>query len=100
MHGVTLDVHAQDRVGLLARILWVVRKLHAARFASTAGLDLRLHHDGTTDLRSHGFGLSRCRAHIPLGGRYAMSNEEFFGLVFVKVHSSPWCYLVGEASDA
>jgi hypothetical protein len=44
VHGVPLDVHAEDLAGLLGGLVGGPGELHAARLAATTGLDLRLHH--------------------------------------------------------
>src|SRR6478609_4751595 len=45
VNGVALDVHAEDRLGLLSGLVGVGRELHATRLATTTGLDLGLDHD-------------------------------------------------------
>jgi hypothetical protein len=47
--GQPLDVHAEDRLRLLARGLGRRAVLHAARLAAAADVDLGLHHHGLAD---------------------------------------------------
>jgi hypothetical protein len=42
VHGVAADVHAEDRRGVLLRLVAIVRQLDAAGLAAAADLDLRL----------------------------------------------------------
>ena len=86
VHGVALDVHAEDRGRLLARLLRGVRELHPARLAAAARLHLGLDDDGRAQLRR-----GRCRRLRVFHGatrqhRHSVSGEELLRLVLVQVH--------------
>ena len=52
-----LDVHPEDGLGVAPDLGGVARQLDAAGLASTAHLDLRLHHDGVAGPVGLGDGL-------------------------------------------
>src|SRR5215204_3756726 len=54
---VALDVHAQDRLGLLGGLVWGLGELDAPGLAAAAGLHLRLDHHPAADLFGGGAGL-------------------------------------------
>ena len=92
VHGVALDVHAEDLAGLGVRVIGAFRYLDSASLAPAAGLDLRL----DDHLRSAGRGeLSRDRPRLvrrmsDLSARHghAVLGEELFGLMLEQVHVS------------
>ena len=89
MHGVTLDIHAQDGLGLRAGVGWIVGQLDSAGFTSTAGLHLGLDHNWRADARSNRFCLIGNGAHLTGRGWHFVPNEQLLGLVLVQVHCSP-----------
>src|SRR5690606_4838171 len=88
VHGMALDVHAEDRLGLLARLLGCPRQLHAARLAAAAGLDLSLHHDRPAELPRPVGRFGGAVGHRAAGDGYAVRGEDVPGLVLVEVHSA------------
>ena len=50
MHGVTLDIHTEDRTRLLARIISVLREFDATGLAATTDLHLCFDDYSTADL--------------------------------------------------
>ena len=87
MHGVALDVHAEDLAGDLRRAGGVVGELHAAGLAPTAGLDLGLDDHAATAKSLRG----RPRLVGGLGDRavqhwHAVLGEEVPRLVLEQVH--------------
>ena len=68
VHDVALDVEAEDRLGLLARLVGGLGQLHAAGLAAAAGLDLRLDDDGGAELGGRGRRVvARRRPSCPAG---------------------------------
>ena len=91
VHGVTLDVHAEDLPGLGVGLVRSVRQLHAACLAPPAGLHLRLHHHQRVALGGE------LRGDIPcfLGGArdlarlhgHAVLGEQVLRLILKQVHA-------------
>src|SRR5580704_386125 len=92
-HGVALDVHAEDPLGLGLRLVRVAGELYAARLAAPADLDLRLDdHPGLSSRDELGrdlAGLLRSGGHLALLDRNAMVSEELLSFVLKQVHSGP-----------
>jgi hypothetical protein len=86
LDGQALDVHAEDRLRLLARRLGRRAVLHAAGLAAAADVDLRLHHDGLPDAAGDGLGLVRRRRHLAGRDRHAVAAKHILRLVLVNVH--------------
>ena len=91
VHGVALDVHAEDLAGLLVGLVRAVRQLHPAGLAPSAGLHLRLHHDQRVALGGELGGdiarfvggardLARLHGHAVLG-------EQVLRLILKQVHA-------------
>jgi hypothetical protein len=86
LDGQPLDVHAEDRLRLLARRLGRRAVLHAARLAAAADVDLRLHHDGLADARAICLRLVGRRRHLAGRDRHAVAAKHVLRLVLVNVH--------------
>ena len=88
VNGVTLDVHAQDGLGVLGRLLRGLGDLHAASLATATHLDLRLDgDDGGAELRC---GLGRLLGNLRDDAskhRHTVLLKQVAGLVFVQVHN-------------
>ena len=86
VHRVALDVHAEDRGGLLAGLLGGLGELHPARLAAPARLHLGLDDHGRAQLRRDG----RRRVRVLHGAtrqhRHSVGGEEILRLVLVQVH--------------
>jgi hypothetical protein len=81
-----LDVHAEDRVRVLARLVGVLGDLDAAGLAASSDEDLGLDDAGVPDLVGG-------RDHLGDGGRGAsgrngdvVAGEELLALIFEEVH--------------
>ena len=90
MHGVALDVHAEDRGGLGLRVVRPVGDLDAAGLAAAAGLDLGLDDDprrpGGGELLRDGAGFRRCLGDLACGDGNPVLGEELFRLMLKQVH--------------
>src|SRR5690625_102551 len=90
---VSLDVHAEDLLGLGLGVVSTVGDLHTACLAAAAGLDLRLDDDagfsGGSELLSDRTCLSGRARHLPLGYGDPVLCEELLRLVFEQVHEGP-----------
>ena len=91
VHGVALDVHAEDLAGLGVGLVRAVRQLHAAGLAPAAGLHLRLHHDkrvaGRGELRGDVSRFGGRVRDLPRLHRDAVLGEQVFRLILKQVHS-------------
>jgi hypothetical protein len=100
VHGVALDVHAEDLLRLGLGLVGVAGQLHPAGLAAPAGLDLGLDHDarlaGRDELGGDGTGLRRCPGDLALLDRNAVGSEEILRLVLEQVHSGP-SFMLGSA---
>ena len=78
---------AQHAVGLGVQLLQRLHQLDAAAFTATAGMDLRLDHEGLAaeGSRVRG-GLLRGLGDVAFGHRRAVSMQQRLGLIFVNVH--------------
>jgi len=91
VHGVALDVHAEDLAGLGVGLVRAVRQLHAAGLPSSAGLHLRLHHHQRVALAGEFGGdvpcfLGGARDLARLHG-HAVLGEQVLRLILKQVHS-------------
>src|SRR3954467_1885655 len=86
MDGEPLDVHAEDRVGVLARLLVVVGDLDAPGLAAAADLHLGLDGAGEADLLGGGDGLVDRSRRASVRDGDSMSGEKLLALVFEQVH--------------
>src|SRR5699024_3982410 len=87
VHGVALDVHAEDLGGLLLRFLGGLGDLHAADLAAATGLHLGLD-DDDRGAELLGSGLGGCRILRDDSSEHgnAVLLEEIAGLVLIQVH--------------
>src|SRR5207237_5980283 len=76
VHGVTLDVHAEDRLGRLARIRGRLGDLHAARLAAAADLDLSLDDRHTAETLGDRLRFVRRRGDLTEAHRYVVTRTE------------------------
>ncbi len=86
MHGVALDVHAEDRLGLRGRLVGVAGELHAAGLAPAAGLHLGLDDDLRAEPRGDLPGFLGSGRDAARQDRHAMRGEQFLRLVLHQVH--------------
>jgi len=88
-HGVPLDVHAQDILGIGFHIFNGRTEFDATSLAAATGKHLGLHHHGQTVLfgtgHSIGNGLNRC----PAGHWQAKASKNLLSLIFVDIHAFP-----------
>ena len=78
LHDVALDVQAEDVLRVGERVVGSRRVLHSARLATTAGLDLCLHHHGLADLLGDGLRLSAVVVTRPgVVGTLCLANSSF-----------------------
>ena len=82
------DVHAEDRVRLLARVVGPVGELDPSCLAAAAREHLSLHDDLATELRRVDARLVRRRRQAALGDRDAEAREEMLALVLVEIHAA------------
>ena len=83
--GQALDLHAQDRLRVLLRLVGRLGELDAAGLAASAGLDLRLdHHDA--ELLGGGSGLGRGVGDDAESDRDIVLGEELLRLVLHQIH--------------
>ncbi len=87
MNRVTLDVHAEDGLGLLLRLSRVLSQLHAAGLATPTGLDLGLDHDRGTDLVCDGARAVSCLGYFSRQHRDSMLGEEVLRLILHQIHA-------------
>ncbi len=88
VHGVALDVHAEDGVGVRLGLVGGVRQLDPAGLAAAADLDLGLDDDGAADPLRGGSGFGRGGGHRAGEDGYAVCLEHVSCLVLVEVHVS------------
>src|SRR5690606_14219436 len=86
---VALDVHAENLLRLLVRVVGTVGELHAARFAAAPGLDLRLDNDSAGQRLGRRARLLRRVRDDAAWYWDAVLREEFFRLMFEQVHEGP-----------
>jgi hypothetical protein len=91
VHGVALDVHAQDLAGLVVGLVRAVGQLDAAGLPAAAGLHLGLDHDQRMALggelgRGHARLLRRPGHLAGLHGD-AVLGEQFLRLILKQVHA-------------
>ncbi len=89
MHGVPLDVHAQDGGGVLPGLVVIVGQLDTARLAPSTHLHLGLHHHRAPQLLGRLAGLGDRGGHPALGNRDPVAREEGLALVLEEVHVAP-----------
>jgi hypothetical protein len=82
VHGEAADVHAQDRVGVLAGLLLVLGDLDPARLAALADCHLGLDHARITDLIRGGDGVLDGRRMAAAGHRDTVLGEDLLSLIF------------------
>ena len=91
VHGVALDVHAQDLTGLVVGLVRAVGQLDAAGLTTAARLDLGLDHDQRMALGGElGRGLARLfRRAGDLSGLHgdAVLGEQLLRLILKQVHA-------------
>src|SRR4029079_9980288 len=85
-HDVTVDVEAEDLLGLALRVVRVAGELDPACLAAAAGQDLGLDDDLAADLLGGSAGFCRVGCRPALGRRYPEAREELLALVLVEVH--------------
>ncbi len=85
-HDVALDVHPEDGPGVAPDLGGVARQLDAAGLASTAHLDLCLHHDGVSGPVGLGDGLVGRVGHATRRHRDPVAGEVLLALVLEQVH--------------
>ena len=86
LHQVPLDVHAEDVLGVGARLVGVGRELDAAGLAAPAHLDLGLHDDGIADAVGHLHRLGHRGDGRAVGHGDAVAREQLLALVFEEIH--------------
>ncbi|MBE1491598.1 hypothetical protein H4W31_007236 [Plantactinospora soyae] len=86
VHGVALDVHAQDVGRDVTRRVRAVGQSDSAGLASAAGLHLGLDHYASADLGGGRVGLVRGAGDTVAADRYAVLGEEFLCLVLQQIH--------------
>jgi hypothetical protein len=86
VHGEALDVHAEDRPGLLLGLLAVMRELDAARLAAPPDQDLRLDHARVPELLGGGDRFLDGLGGLAVGDRDAMLSEELLALILEQIH--------------
>ena len=84
--GEALDVHAEDRPGVLLEFGAILRELDAAGLAAATDQHLRLHHNRVAELLTHGHGLLDGRGGLAVRHGHAVLREELLSLIFEKVH--------------
>ena len=84
---VTLDVHAENGLGLGLGVVGRVGELDAAGLATSANLDLRLDDNGRTDLAGRLMRGSSGRAYLARSDRDIVLSEQVLCLVLVQVHA-------------
>ena len=95
-HGHALDVHAEDRLGDLLRLVRRAGELHAAGLAAAADQDLGLDHDlvgaGGEEPFRRGPCLGRGVGDLPGRHRQALGDEQRLGVGFLEFHArqAPW----------
>jgi hypothetical protein len=98
VHGVALDVHAEDRTGVLLRLVGGLGDLDAAGLAAAPDLDLGLDHGhpatGRADALGRLTGLFRCRGDGPGEHGHTVLLEHVTGLVLEEIHGAirPCCW--------
>ena len=92
VHGVALDVHAEDLLTRRSRLVGRLRDLDAAGLAAAAGLHLRLDHDDAAALRTDLLGRRTDRlggvGHDPGEHGNPVRLEHVPRLVLEQVHAS------------
>ena len=87
VHGEPADVHAQDRVGVVAGLVVVVRDLDAAGLAPAPDLHLGLDHARVADVVGRRRGLVD-GLRVPAGRHgYAVAGEHLLALVLEEIHA-------------
>ena len=87
VHGVALDVHAEDLLGVGLRVVRRLGDLDAAGLAAAADLDLRLDDGDAADLLGDRLGLVRRRRDLAEAHRHAVVLEQLLGLVLEQIHA-------------
>ena len=80
-----LDLHAEDRAGVLERLVGRLGELDAAGLAAAAGLDLGLD-DDDAELLSSGLRLVGSVGDDAQGDWYVVLGEELLRLIFHQIH--------------
>ncbi len=80
------DVHAEDRVGVLARLLDVLGDLDPARLAAAADQHLRLDRAGVADPLRRGDGVIDVGSDLAARHGDAVLGEKLLALVLEEVH--------------
>ena len=86
VHGETLDVHPEDRVGVGLGLVGVLRDLDAAGLAAAADLDLGLDHYREAQRLGRLARFLRRDGPVSLRHGYPVLREKLFSLVFEKIH--------------
>ena len=86
LHHVTLDVHAENVVGMESGFLGVVCQLDAAGLATTTDLHLSLDHHGVAGLVGHLHGLVDGVGGSTGADRNVVTGEVLLALVLEQVH--------------
>ena len=86
VHGVALDVHAEDLPGQLTGLGRGLGDLDAAGLAAAADLDLGLDDGDAADLLGGRLGLVGRRRDLAQRDRHAVLLEELLGLVLEQIH--------------
>jgi hypothetical protein len=98
VHGVALDVHAEDLGGLGVGLLRAFGQLHAAGLAASAGLHLRLYHHQRVALGGELGGdvarLLGSAGYLPGLHGDAVLGEQFLRLILKQVHSQSPLFLL------
>jgi hypothetical protein len=81
------DVHAEDRLGMLARLIGVGGDLDPAGLAAAADQHLGLDRTGEADPLGGGYGGLDCRGDLAARHGYAVLGEELLSLILEEVHS-------------
>src|SRR4051794_17902925 len=95
VHRVPLDVHAEDLLGVRARVVRRPGHLHTAGLAAAADLDLRLDDGHAADLRGDRPGIVRGRRHLAEADRHAVVLEQLLGLELEQIHAGMSVLLCG-----
>ena len=66
----------------------VLRDLHAAAFAASAGMDLRLHHHAAADILGRHLGFVRRERHLAARHRNVVLAQDSLGLILVNFHGN------------
>src|SRR5262249_29702580 len=80
------EIHSEHFLGDLLGFIGSLRQFHAATLAAAAGMNLRLDHDGSTDLFSGGSRLFLAVSNLAARNPNAVARKDLLGLILVYFH--------------